>query len=113
MSRSEAYMTMRYADAKETETHWHTPENYVQYSYKDEELATDQIAVIQNLSSGIVYIHPIDSGVALKDIVLAEFCLKELFTENESVSKAIEKYYKQRFHFFDLIDPDESYYTFI
>lgn len=113
MSRSEAYMIMRYADAKETETHWHTPENYVQYKHEDEEFATDQIAVIQDLSSGIVYIHPIDGGVALKDVLLAEISLRDLFTEDETVAKAIEKYYKQRFHFFDLIDPDETYHHFI
>jgi len=106
-------MIMRYADARETETHWHTPENYVQYKNEDEEFATDQIAVIQDLSSGIISIHPIEKGSALKDITLAEMTPRDLYTEDEIVAKAIEKYYKQRFNFFDLIDPDDNYFTFI
>jgi pterin-4a-carbinolamine dehydratase len=113
MLRSEAYMIMRYADARETETHWHTPENYVQYKNEDVEYTTDQIAVVQNLFENTIHIHPIEGGVAMKDIFLTSFPLKDVFSEDETVAKAIEKYYKQRFHFFDLLDPEDSYHHFI
>jgi len=115
MSKSEAYMIMRYADARETETHWHTPENYVEYTDKNNEsISTDQIAVIQDLKTSMIYIHPIENnGNVVKDILLAEMTARELYTEDEFISKAIEKYYNQRFNFFDLIDPDETYFAFI